>query len=83
MNHVDEKTIELYVLDSGQMKSHRPAIAKHLKHCKGCAALHEEIAEYYAGVDDLQRAQAKNQVQALYAPERAVRTSTLQDEASI
>jgi len=53
MNHIDEKTLELYVLDANEVKEQRGDIEAHLNECPGCAALQLEMAEYYSEVQKL------------------------------
>ncbi|MCX6143214.1 MAG: hypothetical protein NTZ35_08340 [Ignavibacteriales bacterium] len=71
--HVDERTIELYVLKSDLLKGRRADVARHIAGCEGCASLHKEIDEYYAEARKLQDAQAEKAAHALYAPDRAIR----------
>lgn len=71
--HFDERTLELYVLKSDLVKERRADVAKHLIECRGCAALHREIEEYYAEAGRLQHDQAEKAAHALYAPDRAIR----------
>ncbi|MBM4161870.1 MAG: hypothetical protein FJ217_12340 [Ignavibacteria bacterium] len=72
-HHLDERAIELFVLQSELIRDRRAEVARHLKRCPGCAALHKEISEYYADVKKLQDEQAKRAMHALYAPDRAIR----------
>lgn len=46
MNHPDERTIALYVLNARDVEAERAVIARHLEECAGCAAIHKELAEY-------------------------------------
>ncbi len=71
--HLDERTIELYVIQSELLKTRRGEVEQHLKRCPGCSALQNEISEYYAEVDRLQEAQAENATHALYMPDRGIR----------
>ena len=65
MNHIDEKTLELYVLDADEVKKQRDDIKKHLNECPGCAALQLEMAEYYAEVQKLNDERTKTSTEAL------------------
>jgi hypothetical protein len=71
--HLDEKTIELFVNESKLVTDRRDEIARHLSQCPGCRAMHEEISRYYDEVDKLQDEQAMKSSHALYAPDRAIR----------
>ncbi len=71
--HLDERMLELYVLKSELLKERRANVARHIKECEGCAALHREIEEYYSEAGRLQDAQAERAAHALYAPDRAIR----------
>jgi hypothetical protein len=71
--HLDERTIELYVLRSDLLKERRADITRHLDACEGCASLHQEIDDYYTEARKLQEAQAEKAAHALYAPDRAIR----------
>jgi hypothetical protein len=76
IDHLDEQTIELYVIQSEQVKDRQLEIGRHLAKCAGCAALHREIAGYYADVKKLQEAQAEKAAHALYSPDRSIRPRT-------
>lgn len=52
MNHLDETTIELFVLRSPEIEAQRPAIERHLRECDGCRELYDTIASFYADVRD-------------------------------
>jgi hypothetical protein len=71
--HLDERTIELFVIGSELLKDGRAAVGEHLSRCAGCAALHREISDYYAEVAGLAEEQAKKATLALYAPDRGIR----------
>lgn len=47
MQHIDEHTIELYVLGSAQVREQKPEIEAHLKECCGCRMLAEEMDQFY------------------------------------
>lgn len=65
MTHIDEKTLELYVLGSAQLAQEREEIERHLKECEGCTALHREIASYYNDVKAVRDEQARETSEAL------------------
>ena len=58
--HLEEDILALYVLMAPEVVERRGEIAAHLEHCAGCARLHQEITEYYAEVDELQKAEAES-----------------------
>ncbi len=65
MTHIDEKTLELYVLDSEAVEDRREEIAGHIAGCAACSSLYDEIREYYSEVTDVQNERAKAASQAL------------------
>ncbi|MEK6570475.1 MAG: VCBS repeat-containing protein [Bacteroidota bacterium] len=65
MKHPEEKTLQLYALNAAEVKDKRAEIETHLKECAGCAALHQEISEYYDEVERLQEEQSEEGTQAL------------------
>ena len=71
--HLEEDILALYVLMAPEVVERRGEIAAHLEHCAGCARLHQEITEYYAEVDELQKAEAESIFPALQASSRLVR----------
>ena len=72
--HLQEGILALYVLKAPEVSEQRGEIAAHLEHCAGCAKLHQEITEYYAEVDELQKAEAESIFPTLLASSRPVRT---------
>ena len=72
-DHLDERTIELYIFRSNLLKDRCADVKKHLNECAGCAALHKEIFDYYAEVEMLRSEQAHKTAHALYAPDRSIR----------
>ena len=52
MNHLDETTLELFVLKSPEIDSQRPEIEQHIQECAGCRELYDAIASFYADVKD-------------------------------
>ncbi|MDP2884768.1 MAG: hypothetical protein Q8P51_07095 [Ignavibacteria bacterium] len=71
--HLEEDILALYVLKATEVNERRREIAAHLDHCAGCAQLHQEITEYYAEVDVLQKAEAETFFPALQASSRLAR----------
>lgn len=65
MSHIDQETLELYVLRAGEVEAQRPEIEDHLKSCAGCAALCQEITEYYDDVEKIEAEQRSARSQAL------------------
>ncbi|MEK7251489.1 MAG: hypothetical protein AAB209_13820, partial [Bacteroidota bacterium] len=63
MTHIDEHTLELFVLKSNEVEDRRAEIEAHLNECEGCSALHHEMMEYYNQVEQIrdERAQATSQ----------------------
>lgn len=53
MDHIDEITLELSVLNAGDVAERRTEIALHIRECNDCAALEREIEGYYAEVRTL------------------------------
>lgn len=78
MDHIDEKILELFVLEAQDVTNKRAKIEQHLKECEGCASLYEEISEYYKEVEQLSEAQdrssrlpvSKRWFPAAYEPDR-------------
>lgn len=61
MNHPNEQTLTLYILKAPEVEPRRRQIASHLKKCKGCSALHDEISNYYKeffAISEEQKSQA-------------------------
>lgn len=72
-NHIDENSLELYVLESSLIQEKRAAIKQHLKTCSWCRALYKEMKTYYEQVDHLRREQAQRASHALTVTQRALR----------
>lgn len=83
MDHLHEKTIELYVLNPEQLGALRVEIEAHLRECPGCAALHKEISEYYEEVEKLQPEEALSEAQALTLRDWIVRADTYKDRVPL
>lgn len=47
MSHIDEHTLELFILEASEVAEQHDAIASHLRRCPACSALSAEIAEFY------------------------------------
>jgi hypothetical protein len=82
-NHIDEKTIELYLLASPLVKEQRATIKRHLSDCPWCASLYQEMQTYYREVEKLQREQAQRSSTALYPVERMVRLRARENRDSV
>lgn len=52
MSHIDEHTLELFILCSASVSNRRDAITKHLEECAGCRELAAEIERYYHDAAD-------------------------------
>jgi hypothetical protein len=76
MNHIDEETLELYVLESGEIKARRPEIEAHLRECAGCATLCKEIEEFYSEVQTIREERSKATSQALTLRNVAMKVPT-------
>ena len=74
MTHIDEHTLELFVLDSSEIENRRTEIEAHLKECAGCAALHQEMMEYYNQVEQIRDKRAQATSQALTVRSMLVKT---------
>lgn len=74
MEHLDEKTIELYILEADPVKDARREIGRHLGECAGCAALHREMSEYYEEVSKIREDRSRTGMQALTLGGMLVRT---------
>ena len=51
MQHIEEHILELYVLNSDKVSSHRAEIEAHLRVCHGCRDLVEQMKESYRSVE--------------------------------
>jgi len=76
MKHINEETLELFILESPDVAEQRDAIEAHLASCAGCAALHHEIAEYYADVRAEQDERERATSQALTVRSLVVKIPT-------
>jgi hypothetical protein len=83
MTHLDEKTLELYVLGAKEVSSQRGEIEDHLRECAGCHALHQEISDYYAEVQALQEGAATADTQALTLRDWIVHARRFEDRAPL
>ncbi len=52
MQHIDEHSLELYVLNSIAVESRRDEIQEHLKQCAGCRSLVEQMTASYRTVEE-------------------------------
>ena len=71
--HLEERLLDLYVLKAPEVNERRGEIAAHLEQCAGCTRRHQVIIEYYAEVEELQKADAESIFPALQASSRLVR----------
>lgn len=53
MNHIDQKILELYVLNDEAAQQHRVMIESHLAECAGCRELYARMQDLYAGFFDI------------------------------
>jgi hypothetical protein len=51
MQHIDEHTIELYILSSDLVKKQIAEIEAHLKECHGCRKLAEQVEAFYQNAE--------------------------------
>jgi hypothetical protein len=51
--HLDERTIELYVIKSESLRGRRSEVKAHLNKCPGCNALYREAVGYYREAEKL------------------------------
>ncbi|MDP2207865.1 MAG: VCBS repeat-containing protein [Bacteroidota bacterium] len=82
MEHIEEKTLELYVLGYLENTEERADIEKHLNECKGCQASYQEIADYYTEVEDMHEQRLKTTPQALTVRRMVTRFQTFQETLS-
>lgn len=64
--HIDEVSLERFVLEDATLGEHREAIEFHLQSCEGCSERVREMKEYYGEV----RALVRTQQQALITTEK-------------
>jgi len=68
MQHIDEHTLELYVLKAGEIADRIDDIEAHLQECSGCQALVNEMSKFY---DDL-TVELERMPEAEISPEKAL-----------
>jgi hypothetical protein len=51
MQHIEEHTLELYVLDAEEVRLRKREIERHLKECHGCRTLLEKIEAFYRSAE--------------------------------
>ena len=70
MTHIDEHTLELFVLGAKEVQRRRKTIEAHLKKCEGCSTLVRTMIEFYANADAHLKSQPQSQThsQALIRP---------------
>jgi len=76
MKHIDEETLELYVLESEEIDARRAEIEAHLRECAGCDALRKEIEEFYSEVQAIREERSKATWQALTLRNVALKVPT-------
>jgi hypothetical protein len=76
MNHIDEETLELYVLEAEEISARRGEIEAHLRECAGCDALRKEIEEFYSEVQSIREERSKATSQALTLRNVALKVPT-------
>jgi hypothetical protein len=76
MNHIDEETLELYVLEAEEISARRGEIEAHLRECAGCEALRKEIEEFYSDVQSIREERSKATSQALTLRSVALKVPT-------
>jgi hypothetical protein len=60
MKHIDQHTLELFILGSPDPGMSSRQIQRHLKECHGCRELYDEISQYYHRVsENLRRSEGK------------------------
>jgi predicted anti-sigma-YlaC factor YlaD len=52
MNHIDEHTLELFILHAESVEGQRSEIEAHLAECRGCKDLADEIASFHTELKD-------------------------------
>jgi hypothetical protein len=50
MVHLNETTLELFLLGAKEVESQRGEIESHLRECEGCREQYEDISQFYEGV---------------------------------
>ena len=83
MEHIEEKILELYVLEADEVKDSRSEIELHLKKCAGCASLHQEMMKYYEEVNQIREERAEETSQALTLRSMIVRVPPFADRAPV
>ena len=68
MQHIDEHTLELYVLKAGEIADRIDDIEAHLQECSGCQALVNEMSKFY---DDLKH-ELQNKPETEISAEKAL-----------
>jgi len=68
MNHIDEHTLELFVLGAKEVRGKKKSIEAHIKKCEGCRTLAVTMTKFYADAET----QLKSQPQLAEHLERAL-----------
>ncbi|HTY36744.1 MAG TPA: hypothetical protein VMH23_06520 [Bacteroidota bacterium] len=58
IEHIEEKTLALYVLHAPEVEERKEEIAHHLQGCQGCTALLKQIEGYYGDFEEVQESEA-------------------------
>jgi hypothetical protein len=74
MEHLEETTLALYILEAPEVKEQGAEITAHLHECAGCAQLHAEMKQYYAEVDVLRANEDDSIYPALLESARVARS---------
>src|SRR5271169_3326332 len=80
MQHIDEHTIELYVLGSELVEERREEIEHHFAECHGCRALAEQIGVFYKKAEDYLAQQPEREMKPSKALVQQRREPTLFEE---
>lgn len=75
MHHIDEHTIELYVLGSELVKDRREEIEAHLEKCCGCRSLADQMEAFYH--------QAEEELGAHTQPDKEMRTALVRAHTTL
>lgn len=70
MNHIDEHTLELFVLGAKEVRGKKKSIEAHLRKCEGCHTLVRKMTDFYANAESHLDSQPQSppQQQALIRP---------------
>jgi len=60
MTHIDEHTLELFVLGAKEVQRRKKTIEAHLKKCEGCRTLVRTMTEFYANAESHRKSQPQS-----------------------